>query len=319
MQFNTISIKKQDADKLIAAQKLFFNTQNQSRIGDLVAQELYVKQNRPLLEKLEAIEKKIGETPVSTKTPQTEKPKQLDTQEKIDVMRKILKLLKDTDRLQTLEEVVASGRATPEQIDQMYLFVRKLYKEFREKKSTSKQEEKTEEPEQKPYAKMSRPELLQTYEKKYGAISRRQRNLSAIRKLTKNNLISLLEELDEIPTQQHEKFIFDVAEMAKQLPSPPKKKRKSKAPSVEKPKQVKVKQPKPTTEEEEEQRILREGVEEEKVAVSGDGIGQMMLDLASLQAGNNSPVVIKRAITALYNNKMIKKRVMNRLMKEYLK
>ena len=295
MQFNTISIKKQDADKVIAAQKLFFNSQNQSRIGDLVAQELYVKQNKPLLEKLEAIEKKISETPVSTKTPQSEKPKQkqLDTQQKIDVMRDILKLLRDTDRLQSLEEVVASGRATPEQIDEMYMFVRKLYKEFREKKTTTKPEV---EKQQKPFTRMSRSELLKTYETKYGAISRRQKNLSAIKKLGKNNLITLLEELEKLPLKQQEADIMRVGNYAKTLPAAPKKTKKTRE-------------------------AQKEGVEETKAeeAVSGDGIDQMMLDIASLQAGNNSPVVIKRAIKALYNNKMIKKRVMNRLMKEYVK
>ena len=299
MQFNTISIKKQDADKLIAAQKLFFNTQNQSRIGDLVAQELYIKKNKPLLDKLETISSAL--TGVKSTTQNVER--QIQQQEKTQVIKQILSMMGNTEGLDIFEEQISSPTFDKDSsyIDDTFDAVIKLYKDYKEAmKTTSATSAPTS---AKKGRKPVKKQIIQEIRKfaDYEIVTENE-----LKTLTAERLQSLLRNLESsasiTPETFREMFVEEreAMKITRKLPEAP-----SSTPRTR----------------ELEKRAEELGAEETKreETVSGDGIGQMMLDLASLQAGNNSPVVIKRAITALYNNKMIKKRVMNRLIQEYLK
>ncbi len=300
MQFNTISIKKQDADKLIAAQKLFFNTQNQSRIGDLVAQELYIKKNKPLLDKLETISSALSGVKSTTQNVE----RQIQQQEKTQVIKQILSMLGNTEGLDIFEEEISSPTFDKDSsyIDDTFEAVIKLYENYKEAMKTTPTSSAP--PSAKKGRKPVKKQTIQEIRKlaDYDSVSENE-----LKTLTAERLSSLLRNLEGSSTITPESFreMFleerDVMKITRKLPEAPTST--------------------PRTRELEKRVEELGGVEETKreETVSGDGIGQMMLDLASLQAGNNSPVVIKRAITALYNNKMIKKRVMNRLMKEYLK
>lgn len=300
MQFNTISIKKQDADKVIAAQKLFFNSQNQSRIGDLVAQELYVKQNKPLLEKLETISSALST--VKSTTQNVERQKQ--QQEKTELIKQILSMLGSTEGLEIFEEKISSPFFDKQSsyIDDTYDAVINLYDSYKASMKTTP----TPTPSAPTSAKKGRkPVKKQTIQEIRKLANYQNVSNNELNTLTAERLSSLRRKLEAAPTITPETFrqLYleerDAMKITRKLPEAP-----SGTPRTR----------------ELEKRVEELGTEETKQEpVSGDGIGQMMLDLASLQAGNNSPVVIKRAITALYNNKMIKKRVMNRLMKEYLK
>jgi len=296
MQFNTISIKREDADKVIASQKLFFNSQNQSRIGDLVAQELYIKKNKPLLDKLETISSALSGVKSTTQNVE----RQIKQQEKIEVIRQILSLLGNREALEIFEEEVSSPDfdKSGSYVDDTYKVVLSQYEAYKTTTGTK--------PTSSPpgSAKKGRKGTKQPKINKIRELADFDSvTNNELKSLTNERLDSLLKKIQESPGLSAENFreMFveerDAMKITRKLPEAP-----ASTPRTR----------------ELETRARELGREETKSEAVGEGIGQMMLDLASLQAGNNSPLVIKRAIQALYKNKMIKKRVMNRLMKEYL-